>query len=123
VTPPRLPDNVGAAPDVQMAIIESDMHHLGEQVEEDRRQAAVRRREDRDRLERVEKAVGAAAVQIARTADSVATLTQTAQAMQGTQSLILKELHRFQGAVRFLRWLLGAGAMFEGVRLYLEHAR
>lgn len=120
---PRFPETVGAAPEVQLAIIDSDVHHIREQIDDDRRAAAARRRDDSERLERVEKAQAAAAVQIARTADSVSLLASGAAAMQSTQSLILREMHRAQGAVRFIRYLLGAGILIEAVRLYMEHAR
>jgi len=124
VSPPLPRDgSVGVAPDVAMAILDFDVHRLRQQTDEDRRSFARRLSEDRDRMARIEKTQAAAAVQIARTADSVRTVAHTAEAMQATQTLILREMHRAQGAVRFLRWILGAGILIEIGRLYLEHMR
>lgn len=106
-----------------MHILDSDVHHLREQTDSDRRAFARRLAEDRERMVRIEKAQSASAVQIARTADSTRLLEHGATAMQNTQTLILREMHRAQGAVKFLRYLLSAGVLLEGVRLYLEHAR
>lgn len=106
-----------------MHILDSDVHHLREQADTDRRSLARRLVEDRERLERIEAAQAAGAVQLARAADSIASLAHGAEAMHGTQTLILREMHRAQGAVRFLRWILGAGLLIEIGRLYLEHAR
>jgi hypothetical protein len=124
MTPPLPRDsNVGVAPEVAMHILDSDVHHLREQTDADRRSFARRLTEDRARMERIETAQAAAAVQVARAADSVSLLAHGATAMQATQTLILREMHRAQGAVRFLRWILGAGLLIEIGRLWLEHAK
>jgi hypothetical protein len=121
MSPPN--DKTGVAPEVLMAIIESDVHHLRTQSDRDRRGFAARLAEDRERLDRMEAIQGASAVQLARAADAIAVVAESGKAMQNTQSLLLRELHRGQGAIRFLRWVLGAGLAAEGLRLYLEHAR
>ena len=116
------PEN-GAAPEVLMAIVESDVHHLREQADMDRRGVASRLAEDRARLERIEAAQAAGALQSARTADSVSSLERIAEAQAGTLSNVLKVMHRAQGSIGFLRWALGASVVLEGVRLFLEHAK
>lgn len=117
------PRNEGAAPEVEMAIVQSDVHHLREQGDLDRRRFAQRLNEDRARLERMDAKLGAQGQQLALVVASTTRLERVAEAQQQTQVLILQDIHKSKGALKVLSWLLGSGIAFEVITKLVEHAR
>lgn len=89
---------VGAAPEVGMAILDSDVHNLRDQTDRDRRMFAERVLEFRGRLDRIEQAQAIQAAAVARVDDTtrrleasltreaanVATLAATSQSLRGS---------------------------------------
>jgi hypothetical protein len=64
----------GAIPEVQLAILESDQHHLREQADIDRRRQAARNRSLSDKLDAVEEATTKNALAVAGIVASLRTL-------------------------------------------------
>jgi hypothetical protein len=62
-------DNRGAAPVAELARLDSDMHHVREQADMDRRSTAARLIEERQHRERMELAIATTASQLARVGD------------------------------------------------------
>jgi hypothetical protein len=107
----------GARPEVELAVLESDIHHIREQNDIDRRSAAARLKENRERWERLEDAVRQQATQLARVGDlcnrlEVANTTNTA-----TLTAVLVELAERRGGIKIV------GALAVGVPVVLELLR
>jgi hypothetical protein len=116
-------DKVGVAPEVALAMIESDVHHLREQSDIDRRGFVRRLHEDRERLDRIDKAQGVTALEMARASDGVRRLERIAEAQEGTLKHLLETVYGFRGGLRLVKWVIGGGFFVEAIRLYMEHMR
>lgn len=85
--PPR-DGRTGAVPIAELAIIESDQHHLREQADIDRRTSAAFRLETRAQLSALQLAQATTASEVARTND----LVNRIDVSTGKHELILKDI-------------------------------
>jgi len=115
MSPPR-DRRTGAQPEVELAIIESDVHHLRDQNDRDRRATAERLSEIRLWRERMELALATQAAQLARGADSLDRLEVARKADASTLAELVALTHRGRGAF----WVLTGIASFAGLGTLLQ---
>ena len=101
-----------------MASVDSDVHHLREQSDLDRRRFAQRFNEDRKRLDEIGGALTANTVILARLTDSVERHERRVDSIDKTQSRILEIVTKAQGSVATLKWLIGGGILLELLRAF-----
>lgn len=126
-----MPKEAGAAPAVEMAIVNSEVHRLRDTLAEERSQWAQLRLEIRDRMDRMERSQAADALMVGRLADTVvrtnADVERALTLLEGSPSSdsggICGELHRARGGVRIVQWILGCGLLIEIGRTLLEHVK
>jgi len=106
-----------------MAIVQSDVHHLREQGDLDRRRFAQRLNEDRARLQRIDDKLGVQGRELALVAQSTLRLERVAEAHGKVHELVLENIAKAKGAIKVLTWLVGSGVALELGRLLLEHAK
>lgn len=83
-----LRDNRGAAPIAELARLDSDMHHVREQADIDRRTEATFRAETREQLQRIDAAQASTSGQLMRVSD----LVNRIDVSQGKHDLILADV-------------------------------
>lgn len=107
----------GAAPEVELARLDSDMHHLRDQNDIDRRTEAAFRVETREQLQRIDAAQSSTSAQLMRVNDLVNRIDVT----QGKQELIMadmcRELAERRGGLKIV------GGLAVAVPILLEIAR
>lgn len=107
----------GASPEAMMAIVDSDIHHLREQSDMDRRRFATRLNEDRKRLDELQAVMNANTVILARLSDNVERLGEALKGVTATTGVMLSDVHKGKGALSTMRWLFGGGVAFELLRV------
>lgn len=106
----------GAMPEVELAIIESDVHHLREQADRDRRGFSERMIELRKWRERLELATTTNAAHVARLADTCDRLEVARKADAGQLAELVAITHKARGAY----WALAGIAGFAGLGTLLQ---
>jgi len=106
----------GSLPEVELALIESDVHHLREQADRDRRGFAERMSELRDWRQRVELAITTNANQVIRLVD-VCDRLDVARKSDAQQ---LAELVALSHKARGAWWVLAGIAGFAGIGTIVE---
>lgn len=101
-----------------MAIVDSDVHHLREQSDIDRRRFAQRLNEDRKSLAELSGTLTANTVILARLTDSVERHERRLASVDKTLGEILDVLSKAKGSVATLKWLIGGGILFEVLRAF-----
>lgn len=109
----------GASPEVELAIIDSDLHHVREQADRDRRAMAERMVELRKWRDRMELSHATATAQIARLADTCDRLEVARHSDAQQLGELVALSHRGRGAF----WVLAGLASFAGVGTILELVR
>ena len=108
--------NRGVVPEAEMLIMESDVHHLREQADRDRRATAERLIDIRGWRDRVD-------VQLARQGDSLERLEVARKADAQQLAELVGLSHRARGAFWVLAALAGLGPVVQVARMLLEHLK
>jgi hypothetical protein len=114
---------LSAAPEAEIARLDSDAHHLREQADIDRRTAAQFRIETREQLERVNLAIATQGATSARIEDKVCRLES--DGLRQTQALesLAKSVSEQRGAVRLAAWAIPAAVALVELGAHLWGAR
>ena len=105
--PPRDGRN-GAEPIAELARLDSDMHHLRDQTDTDRRTEAAFRVETREQLQRIDAAQSSTAGQLMRVTDLVNRLDVSTTAHSGHLNDIRLELAYFRGSLKVVAAIAAA---------------
>ncbi len=117
------PRDKGAAPSVEMAIIESDVHHLREQTDRDRRAVAERLVDLRNWRERIETTLATIAAQLARLEDRARRQEADGQAQTEALSKLATGVLEQRGALRFLTWAVPVAVALTELGIHLAVRR
>lgn len=109
------PADKGASPDVELAILESDVHHLREQSDRDRRGFAARLSDDRKRLEDIKLELQAQGMQLENVEGTLARIEAKLEQRDAKDLQLRIEIAeakgRARGASRLIKWLVPAGSV------------
>lgn len=96
---------LGVVPEAVVERIDSDMHHLRDQADIDRRTEAAFRLETRESLRQITATQAATATQIGRMTDLVNRLDVTSSANAGTLTAVCTELAEQRGGLKIVAGL------------------
>lgn len=93
---------LGAVPETAIAVLDSDVHHIREQADADRRQEAAFRAETRRTLEQITASQASTSGQMMRVTDLINRLDVSTAANAGTLTAVCTELSEQRGALKIV---------------------